>query len=186
MKAFLFVSNTVIITPERARISDLSHLLSEPLFTEHEEADNFTIYVFLMYERLKGEASFWHLYFETAQFDELLMFWTAREQDQLQDPDLKWEAGTMLQQYNLQWGYVYNVIKFSQEFSSYDEPFLKGLFKWSYSLVGSRSFSSGLPSVMVVPLADHLNHENVSVCVDLVPIEAIHTLSFGTEYSDFT
>jgi len=63
---------------------------------EHEEADNFSLYAFLMWERLKGEASFWHLYFETAGMDDLLMFWSDKEMDELQDHDLKWDAGTML------------------------------------------------------------------------------------------
>jgi hypothetical protein len=40
--------------------------------------------------------------------------------------------------------------------------------------------------MMVVPLADNMNHMNVHVSIDMVPREAIHTVSFGTEYSDFT
>jgi hypothetical protein len=56
----------------------LAELLSQPLFVEHDEGDAFTLYVFLMHERLKGEASFWHPYFETALFDDMAIFWTSR------------------------------------------------------------------------------------------------------------
>ena len=186
LKAFLFVNNTVIISAERARNSDLRELLSEALFMEHEEADNFTLYAFLMWEKLKGEASFWHLYFETAGMDDLLMFWTDRQMDELQDHDLKWDAGTMRQDYERHWEYVYGVLKFSKEFESYDENSLKEVFKWAYCMVASRGFSSGLPTPMLIPLADNLNHTNVHVSIDLYQSNEINTTKFGVDFSDFT
>ena len=62
------IPNKLIISTESARNSEIGELYRnhEDLFVAHPERDHLVMVLFLMYERSKGEASFWHPYFGAA------------------------------------------------------------------------------------------------------------------------
>ena len=57
------------------------------------------LYVFIMYEKLKRQRSFWFPYLEIVDGMDLVMFWTEDEMDELQDDQLKNSAKKMLKSY---------------------------------------------------------------------------------------
>jgi hypothetical protein len=95
-KAFIFVPNKIIITPLKAKVSGIGHIISSntAFFEQHYDADDLCLYLLLVFERLKGEASFWSPYFECVYECDLLMFWE-KDLDLLQDPELKVQANVM-------------------------------------------------------------------------------------------
>ena len=67
------------------------------IFHHSEDGEDNCLYIFLIYERLKGEESFWHPYFETVAGLDLLMFWD--DLDILEDPELKLSTQVMRMKY---------------------------------------------------------------------------------------
>ena len=80
-EAFAYIPNKLCITSEKARNSDLSVVYRSHLdiFQNHQERDFYVMVLFLMYERPKGEESFWHPYFEVCEVDHLPAFWPDEE-----------------------------------------------------------------------------------------------------------
>ena len=62
------VPNKVIISTETARNSEIAQIFRkhEDLFVVHPERDHLVLVLFLMYERSKGQYSFWYPYFGSA------------------------------------------------------------------------------------------------------------------------
>jgi hypothetical protein len=55
------------------------------IFKDHYDAEYLVLIIFLFYEMLKGEDSFWHPYFQIINVSDLPMLWTDEEIDELQD-----------------------------------------------------------------------------------------------------
>jgi hypothetical protein len=74
----LYVNHKIIITSQKAKISDIGFLFKKfpKLFKRHEDADDHILYLFIMHERLKKERSFWCPYFDTVEGMDLVMFWS--------------------------------------------------------------------------------------------------------------
>ena len=160
-KAFLYVPNKLIITPHRARHSQIGEIIRTNLsiFHHSEDGEDNCLYLFLIYERLKGEESFWHPYFETVAGLDFLMFWDDLEI--LEDPELKLSTQVMHMKYESAWESFYEVLADHSDLFPADQATLKELFQWAFILVASRSFGRNIPCFMVIPLADNLNHANV-------------------------
>jgi hypothetical protein len=111
-KAFIFVPNKVIITPEKAKHSEIGFIIeaNTGFFSHPIDGDDFCLYLFLMFERTKGESSFWHHYFECVAGLEMLMFWDDIDIDTFEDPDIKGKALVMLEKYNLIWNQFAEII----------------------------------------------------------------------------
>jgi len=78
------------------------------IFHHSEDGEDNCLYLFLIYERLKGEESFWHPYFETVAGLDLLMFWDDLEI--LEDPELKLSTQVMHMKYESAWESFYEVL----------------------------------------------------------------------------
>mgnify|MGYP001613702281 CR=1 FL=1 len=75
----MFIPNSCIISVERVRQCDelKSIIKSNPdIFKTHPDADQLTLTLFLMYESLKGENSFWYLYIKVMGEADLACFWS--------------------------------------------------------------------------------------------------------------
>jgi hypothetical protein len=53
---FLFVSHKIIITPRKGKASEIGFIMKQhkAMFYNHPERDDYVLYLFIMYERLKG------------------------------------------------------------------------------------------------------------------------------------
>lgn len=186
-KAFLFVAHSCIITCKKAKNSEIGFIIGKHkhLFRDHEESEDLIIYIFIMYEKLKGHRSFWHPYLEIVDGMDLVMFWSEQELDALQDVFLKNQAKKMLKTYQQFWKEVYKVVKNYPGFFPGSDEELEKVFRWSYELVIGRSFGWSLPCSMIVPLADNLNHANVNVTYQLIH-KKIHLVELSDKYADFS
>ncbi len=66
------------------------------MFLHHEESDDNILYLFIMYEKLKLYRSFWYPYLEIVEGMDLVMFWSEKELNELQDVFLKHSSANML------------------------------------------------------------------------------------------
>lgn len=89
-KAFLFIPYTIIITPQVAKATAINEVfLSCPeLFRDQRNSMDYILWVFLMWEKTKGQASFYNSYFNVIRKPEILSDWTDDELNELQDPFL--------------------------------------------------------------------------------------------------
>jgi hypothetical protein len=83
--AFLFVSHKLIITPKKGKNSEIGFIMRQhkKMFYNHPERDDYVLYLFIMYEKLKGYKSFWHPYLEIVEGMDLAMFWEDSELSEL-------------------------------------------------------------------------------------------------------
>lgn len=80
-KAVLFVPYTLIMNPEKARKSEIGHVFTEnPYFFDGDskELDNILI-MFLMFEKIKKETSFWFPYLEIVTEMQIGFDWQEEE-----------------------------------------------------------------------------------------------------------
>lgn len=87
LKAFLFVPHKLIINETLVKRSSIGPLIAKhpELYKHHYDAEYLLLGTYLMHELLKGEASFWHPYFEIVNFSDLPMLWSDDEVNELQD-----------------------------------------------------------------------------------------------------
>jgi hypothetical protein len=86
-KAFLFIPYDVIITPEKAKQSDIKNLIKafpEILSDEVTTMDS-VLWVYLMHEKFKKAKSFYYPYIEAIGNPEILSCWDDSELQELQD-----------------------------------------------------------------------------------------------------
>ena len=77
-EAFIYVPNKCIISTEHARkSSEIGHLFDscDELFVTNQDRDICTLMVFIIYERLKGDESFYHPYFDMVDSPVPTCFW---------------------------------------------------------------------------------------------------------------
>jgi glycosyltransferase involved in cell wall biosynthesis len=143
------------------------------------------LWVYVLYEKLKGPESFYHPYFAAIGESEMLMDWTLSEKAELQDKFLVFESK---KQEKTALFYYESLVEVFQAFPNFFPPDdLQREFFWSYKLVTTRSFSHG--EGMVIPLADNLNHEDVYVDYLTLSREFLNRKALGIDeskdYKDF-
>lgn len=157
----MFIPFEVIITPQRARDSEIREILEKypKFFKSHERSADFILWVYLVFEKTKGPNSFFHPYFNAVGNPEMLMDWTMPEKVELQDRFLLFEAK---KQEKIALMYFNSILHVFEENSQwFHSGNLFEDFLWAYRLVTTRAFSHG--EGMVIPFADNLNHEDVYV-----------------------
>ena len=77
-EAFLYVPNKCIVSTEHARRSPIGELFPEHpnLFVTNSDRDTTTLIVYLIYERLKGEESFYAPYFNMVDSPLPTCYWS--------------------------------------------------------------------------------------------------------------
>ena len=113
--------------------------------------------IYLMYEKLRGHESFYHPYFDMVDSPLPTVYW---EEEVLAQCD----SSIMIDQFkdnkklaDEQWEKLNNFM------AIYPDSFTpnridKDLFLWAMGFLNTRTFGWGLPTTMMVPLADCLNH----------------------------
>lgn len=89
MTAFLYIPWHLLITDENLKklTPELNTIFGRhpALFKRHQEAEYFRMILFLWYERVKGEKSFWKPYLDIINFTDLPCLWSNEELALLQD-----------------------------------------------------------------------------------------------------
>lgn len=160
IQAFLFIPHRLIICPTRARESAIGFIFSShEVFKTGKQANDYILWTYLMYERLKREDSFFYHYFQVCHSSDPLMDWTAEELTGLQDQFLTIEAQKSQSHCTAHYECLLPVLQKHPE--HFPESDYKALFKWAYKLVISRAFCTREGDI--IPLADALNHSDVYV-----------------------
>jgi hypothetical protein len=85
LRAFLFVPQKLLISEHKFKHSKISFMLAKhpDIFKDHYDAEYLVIIVFLFYEMLKEQDSFWYPYFQIVNFSDIPMLWEPSEIDEL-------------------------------------------------------------------------------------------------------
>ena len=117
--------------------------------------------VYIMYERLKGEGSFYHPYFDMVDSPLPTCFWP---EELLERSDLH-EFRLCLRDAKAnceeEWLKIESFLAANPEHFDPDKA-TKELYLWALGFVQSRAFGWGLPCTMLAPMADCLNHNNAT------------------------
>jgi len=90
-EAFLFIPNKLMLSVEHAKASELDVIFKshDALFRANYERDSMIMVLYLMYEKLKGENSFYHPYFDSVALDPQSCLWDDQYVSKLVDLELK-------------------------------------------------------------------------------------------------
>jgi hypothetical protein len=180
-KAFLFIPNTCIISVTRVRNTDgIKEVVKDNphLFIKHPDCDQLCLAIFLLSEYLKGsEKSFWWPYIDIMNESDLASFWKETELDRLCDYELKKEAMVYRDEVLYEWEQISKILPL------YPELFpgaTKEQFMLMYNYACTRCFGWTLPSTMMVPLADFLNHQPCDTQYEIYQRE-LHTVKASVD-----
>ncbi len=155
----MFIPNNCIVSIQRARNSGIKHVLEahpELFESKHPDCDQLTLTAFLIHEALKGEQSFFKPYLDVMNEADLVCFWSKELLDQLHDIELFLEAGVYSREVYDEWSALGKCLKQHPDaFPGYEDHH----FARYYNLACTRCFGWTLPSTMMVPMADFLNHQ---------------------------
>ena len=174
----------MIINADRAWASEIGEIFARyKVFKEGDDVPDLIVWAFLVYERLKGSASFYFPYFQVADDLETLMDWSLEELSMLQD---KFLAAAAKRQYAECLDHYKSL---EPVFRKHPEYFLKSDLKtefwWAYKMVKTRAFCTGDGDL--VPLADSVNHQDV--CTDFMCLTKTFLTNKGPDpakdYGDF-
>ena len=169
-----------IISTRAAFYSDLSEIFyNHPeLFGKHiQDGEDMMVHAFMLHEIQKGKDSQYYQMIKMWPKDtDILMNWDEESLEELQDPTLMQEAEKQYNDLMDAWNRLYEVLS---QYTNFFKPESISLykFKWVFILTTNRCFSSNWPSVcQMVPFADQINHENVTVnydCLDPITGESL-------------
>lgn len=88
----------LVITPDKARSSEIGHLFKKykTIFTSSSMTYDYILWVYLVYERLKGAESFYFDYFNVVGDSEMLLDWDESEVLSLQDEWIVFERAKLI------------------------------------------------------------------------------------------
>ena len=165
--------NEVIVSaPKRMLLmaKDVDTTELAPIIAAHPELfdweqnswyDDFRLILFMIFERHKGDSSYWYYFLETLPKElDTVLVWTVEELTELQDPMLVRDAKERLQEVRQCWCQVKSVLKqypalFTNDMLTFEE------FLWAQQIVASRAFGKSVPSTSLCPIAEFLNHDTV-------------------------
>ena len=133
--------------------------MHDNLFVCNSDRDTSILLVYIVYERLKGAESFYHPYFEMIDSGQHTTYWPEEVIEKSDFELFKLNVKDSKARYEEDWEKTNNFFSIYPDFFN-PESCNKELFLWAMSLLHSRCFGWGLPSSMLVPLADCLNHAN--------------------------
>ena len=162
----LYVPENIMISPPICR----SNPLIGHVFTENElffnRDDDTMLAVFVMFEKERGEESFWHPYLAMLPWPCSVADWSPKELAELQDRHLLQQATLrpikLKEKYEVLMAML--LPKYEQLFSREIHTLEKYVFAWM--TIQARAFGRRIPWTALVPFADCLNHTNVQTKYD--------------------
>jgi len=163
-KVVLAVPQHLIITLSKARNSELKHLIEkETILNDEDDSDTeFNVLVlYLIYEHLKGEKSFYYPYLAAVGEADTVLSWSQEDIAAIHDNHLQTYSEDLLAQYQPLFSEFDRIIRSNPKLFPRAVPYEE--FMRLYAKVTTRCFGWGLPETMVVPFADFLNHSDDSI-----------------------
>ena len=121
--------------------------------------------VYIMFELLKGELSFYYPYLSILPVPNSIVLWTDNELDSLQDSNLIFRAKN--QRVVLRNAYQKSIYTLQQRYPTViDSRYTYQLFLFSWFNIQARAFGKRLEWTAMVPFADCLNHSNIQTKYD--------------------
>lgn len=119
-----------------------------------------TLSLFLIYEQLKGNKSFYWPYFEASECINLLLHWSKADLEQIENREILEHVQAYKDELDFQF------MNFLRILRKYDKLFpaeipnetYKKMFEWASEFVMTRAFGWSVPSASLIPFADMLNH----------------------------
>ncbi|EGR32186.1 SET domain protein [Ichthyophthirius multifiliis] len=154
----------LIITTKKIKESELKQIYKEnpDIFSEKRNYDGESdmVAAFLIYEKLKGEDSFYYPYFQTVEKSYTIYDWTIDEIQETENDEIISEFNQYCQNMD-EWIILHEtLLKYPQFFDP--KKLSKEIYIWSYELLMTRMFGHGLPCSFLVPFGDMFNHNNDS------------------------
>lgn len=158
-EALMYIPNKCIISTEHARKSQIGHLFDnhDALFVAKDDRDQTTLIVYMIYEKLKGEESFYHPYFEVLDSVTPAPFWPAEVIEKSDVRSLKVSLSESKKVWDDEWDKLNNFFSIYPDYFD-PERMSKDLYLWALGILQTRSFGWGLPATMLIPLGDNINH----------------------------
>lgn len=124
--------------------------------------------VYLMYERLQNEQSFYKPYLDMVDSPIPTCYWDDQVLELSDLKEFKLTLKEARRKCDIEWVKIKTLTdQFPSLFKS--EEVTKELYLWALGFVQSRAFGWGMPCMMLVPMADCLNHCNDTyISADLV------------------
>lgn len=171
-QAYLFVPNKLLITNLSIRRSEIASVFLDnaELFEVHHDGEYLSLIVFIVYEILKGDKSFWKPYFDVFPNADVLGFWSDAELSELQDSELTLEALRYRKELDEEWEKVAKIFKKYPKLFPQDKV-SKDLFTFVYGNVVTRCFGWNMPCTMMIPVADSLNHAPVDCSNEMCDVK---------------
>ena len=159
----MYIPNKCIISTEHARASPIGHLFEshDNLFVCNNDRDTSILLVYIIYEKLKGQESFYYEYFEMIDATMHATYWPEEVIEKSDSKLFKLSMKDSKDSHEEDWEKTMNFFSIYPDF--FDPARTnKDLYLWAMSTLASRCFGWGLPTTMMVPLADCLNHVRAS------------------------
>jgi histone-lysine N-methyltransferase SETD3 len=168
----LFVPENIMISPPICHANPLiGHVFTEnPHFFARD--DDTMLAVFVMFEKERGEESFWHPYLAMLPWPCSVADWSNSELDELQDRILSQQATMRPIKLREKYETLMNLLlpKYEDLFSREVHTLEKYVFAWM--TIQARAFGRRIPWTALVPFADCLNHTNVQTKYDFNATES--------------
>lgn len=165
----MFIPNKLIISTHLVKNSKLNNIINmnPDFFSEESAADaDFNILsLFIFWEKLKGKSSFYAPMFDVSTENHSLLSWSENEVDCLDDFMIKEQFIEFREDMESNWLKIHSIIKLNYDiFQNIEEnDNLKEIYFWAYEFTMTRCYGWSLPSTILIPLADFLNHEKHGV-----------------------
>ena len=175
--AFLYVPQELQINKHtiKARAPELWEVYEKhpEIFKKHYDSEYLRLIVFVYYEMLKGDQSFYHPYFAVISETDLPMTWSEDELTEFQDQVLKITILNYKKEYEEEWILVKKTLDlYPNLFPGINDVLqhenMYKLFTRAFINVVTRCFGWGLPCTTMVPFADFINHHNVDSSYELI------------------
>lgn len=139
-EAICYVPNKLFLSTEKARNSEIAEILSahEDVFVAYQERDFMVLCLYLIFERSKGEESFWHPYFEIVELVDLPSQWDDEVIDKLVDAELKANVRIFKEQSNKEWQTLKGIIEMNGQWFPDGCSDDRALFDWACAMVAQR------------------------------------------------
>lgn len=160
-EAIIFIPNKLLLTVERAKSSEIGHIFNnhDALFKANADRDFLILLVYMVYENQKGAESFWYPYFNAIDPVDITCYWGDQYLEALDDLELKENLISYKNDMDEDWDMILKIFKI------YDDHFDLAkctfeVYKRYSAFIATRCFGWGLPTTIIVPLADSFNHSS--------------------------
>lgn len=158
-QAIICIPNKILITTTKVKNGELKEFVDAfpEIFEDNEDADFSLLAIFLLREKIKGSESDYQPLINVIDNNAILLHWHEDIIQELEDPYIKKEAKEFELDMDRTWE------QFKEAFQKFPhlfplDKFTKQDFLWCYEAVMTRCFGWSLPTTMLVPMADFMNH----------------------------